>query len=76
MVFKSYFFHRIEKLNDLWNLARTFHMTALIIAAYNGHKEIVELLVRQEGIGINIKGILNQEYSLYSNHIFFIVLQN
>ena len=51
-------------------------MTALIIAAYNGHKEIVELLVRQEGIGINIKGILNQEYSLYSNHIFFIVLQN
>ena len=59
MVFKSYFFHRIAKLNDLWNLTRTFHNTALILASYNGHKEIVELLLRQEGIDINIKEILN-----------------
>ena len=51
MVFKN--------LNDLWNFVRTFNMTVLSHAAYEDHKKIVELLLRQEGIGINIKDILN-----------------
>ena len=60
MEFKSNFFHSIENLNDLWNLTRTFNRTALICAAWKGYKEIVELLIRQEGIDINIQNILNQ----------------
>ena len=60
MIFKSNFFHDIENLNYLWNLTRTFNSTALIYAAIRGHKEIVELLIRQEGIDINIQNILNQ----------------
>ena len=63
MKFKSNFFHEIEKLNDLWNLTRTFNWTALIIATINCHKEIVELLLKQEGIDINSKDILNQKLS-------------
>ena len=63
MKFKSNFFHWIEKLNDLWNLTRTFNRTALICAASEGHKEIVELLISQEGIDINIQDILNQKHS-------------
>ena len=63
MKFKSNFFDYIEKLNDLWNLTRTFNYTALIYAAIGGHKEIVELLIRQEGIDINIQDILNQKHS-------------
>ena len=31
-------------------------------SSYNGHKEIVELLIRQKGIDINIKDILNQKH--------------
>ena len=50
-------------MNDLWNLARTFNNTALIIAAFTGHKEIVELLIMQEGIDVNIQNILNQKHS-------------
>ena len=50
----------IEKLNDLWNLTRTFNYTALIIVAEKGHKDIVELLISQKGIDINIQNILNQ----------------
>ena len=52
IIFKSNFFHWIEKLNYLWNLTRTFNRTALICAAYEGDKEIVELLISQEGIDI------------------------
>ena len=63
MIFKSNFFHSIEKLKYLWNLTRIFNWTALICAAYKGHKEIVELLIRQEGIDINIQDILNQKHS-------------
>ena len=57
MIFKSNFFHDIENLNYLWNLTRTFNDTSLILAVLKGHKEIVELLLRQEGIDINIQGI-------------------
>ena len=53
----------IEKLNSLWNLTWIFYYSALICAAEEGHKEIVELLISQEGIDINIKGILNQKHS-------------
>ena len=60
MKFKSNFFDYIANLNYLWNLTRTFNDTALILAAKEGHKEIVELLLRQEGIDINIQDILNQ----------------
>ena len=35
-------------------------MTVLIYAAFEGHKETVELLLRQKGIDINIQGIINQ----------------
>ena len=34
-------------------------MTAFIRAASEGHKEIVELLLRQEGSDISMKDILN-----------------
>ena len=62
MKFKSNFFNMIEKLNDLWNLTRTFNCTALIWAAIKGHKEIVELLIRQEGIDIYMRSILKQKH--------------
>ena len=61
--FKSNFFNYIEKLKYLWNLTRTFNCTALIRAAFKGHKEIVELLIRQEGIDLNIQNILNRKHS-------------
>ena len=76
MIFKSNFFNNIEKLNDLWNLTQTFNNTALIWAAAEGYKEIVELLIRQEGVGINLKDILNQKYSSYLNITFLIGLKN
>ena len=63
MKFEYNFFHEIEKLNGLWNLTRAFNQTALILAAEKGHKEIVELLIRQEGINISIQDILNQKHS-------------
>ena len=52
-----------EKLNDLWNLTQTFNWTALIWAAIKDHKEIIELLIRQEDIDINMKDILNRKHS-------------
>ena len=63
MIFKSNFFYDIENLNGLWNLTQTFNNTALIYAAFGGYKEIVELLLRQEGIDINIQDILHQKHS-------------
>ena len=75
MKFKSNFFHSIENLNYLWNLTRTFNSTALIYAAIRGHKEIVELLIRQEGIDINIQDILNQKHLSNSIIFFFIILK-
>ena len=45
--------------------------TALIYAAKYGYKEIVELLLKQEGIDINIKNILNQKHSWYFKYNFF-----
>ena len=66
----------IEELNYLRNLTRTFNYTALILAAEKGHKEIVELLIKQECIDINIQAILNGKHSLYSNLTFFIGLKN
>ena len=63
MIFKSIFFNGIEKLNDLQNLTRAFNNIALICAAKRGHKEIVEILLKQEGININSKNILNQKLS-------------
>ena len=50
-------------MNDLWNLIRTFNFTALMHAAFRGHKEIFDVLIRQEGIDINIQDILNQKHS-------------
>ena len=44
-------------MNDLWDLTRTFNDTPLIYAALNGHSEIVETLLSQEGIEINCKNI-------------------
>ena len=38
-------------------------MTALILAAINGYKEIVELLIRQENTDINMTDIINQKHS-------------
>ena len=38
-------------------------MTALMWSTFNNHKEIVELLLRQEGIDINFQDILNQKNS-------------
>ena len=63
MIFISNLFHTIEILNDLWNLTQIFNVTVLIWAAYEGYKEIVELLLRQKDIDINIKSILNHKIS-------------
>ena len=41
----------------------TINDTALIYAAEKGHKEIVEILLKQEGIDVNIRGISNHKYS-------------
>ena len=38
-------------------------MTALMWSAYNGNKEIVELLLNQENIYVSIQNILNQKHS-------------
>ena len=38
-------------------------MTALLWAAYDGKKEIVEQLIRQEDIDISIQDILKQKHS-------------
>ena len=57
------FFHYIYKINYLYNLTSSFNNTVLICAVIKGHKEIVELLLRQEGIDINIQDILNQKHS-------------
>ena len=56
-------FHDIENKNDLWNLTQIFNWTALIFAVVNNEKEIVEILLKQEGININIQDILNQKHS-------------
>ena len=76
IMFKSNFFDYIEQLNYLWNLIRTFNYTALIYAASKGYREIVELLIRQEGTDINIQDIFNQKHSSYSNLSFLIALNN
>lgn len=57
MIFKLIFIHDIKILNSSWNLASTFNRTALIYAASENNKEIVELLLKQEGIDININDI-------------------
>ena len=63
MKFKSNFFHAISNLNDFWDFLLTFNETALICAVSEGKTEIVELLLKQEGIDINMKDILNQNHS-------------
>lgn len=62
MIFLIYFFHDIEKENNLWNLSLGINKTALILAALEGNKEIVELLVRHKDIDINLKDITNQKH--------------
>ena len=76
MIFKSKFFHEIEKLKYFWNLSRIFNWTALTYATLKGYKEIVEILIRQKDIDINMKGIINQKHSLYSKPSFFMELKN
>ena len=47
----------------LWNKTSMFNFTALMWAAYDGFIEIVDHLLLHEGIDINIKNILIQNYS-------------
>ena len=54
---------KFKNLNDLWNFTPTFNKTAFFQAASGGHKETVEILLKQEGIDINMKSVLNQQYS-------------
>ena len=61
MKFKSNLFHTIEILNDLWNSIRTFNDTALIYAAKEEKTDIVEILLKQNGIDVNMKDILNKK---------------
>ena len=58
----------------LWNLFLIFNFTALICAIMNNRIEIVRLLLQQEGIGINMQDILNQNHSWYSNLSFFFMV--
>ena len=54
---KSNIFHYIEHFNDLWNYNILIDDTPLFCASEGGYFEIVELLLSQEGIEINNKGI-------------------
>lgn len=63
ILFKSIIFHDIDYLIDLWNSNWIFNFTPLSYAAFKGQKEIVELLLSQEGIDINCKTILIHNYS-------------
>ena len=45
------------------------------MAASEGHKEIVEPLLKQESIDINIQDISNQNHLYNSNLTFFIELK-
>ena len=64
MIFKSFFFfYGIKIYDDLWYLTLSFNNTGLIYAVYGNHREIVELLLRQEGIDINMKDFFNQKFS-------------
>ena len=47
------FFIGFKILNALWNFKHFLNFTALILAADSGHKDIVELLLKQENIDIN-----------------------
>lgn len=50
----------------------TFNNASLLSAVTNGHIEIVQLLLKEDGIDINFKNILNpKKISLYSNQPFF-----
>ena len=62
-------------MNDLWNLNIKFNSTALIYVAGEGYKDIVELLLRQEGIDINMKDVLNRQHFWYSNPTFLTPLK-
>lgn len=44
-----------------WILTQKIKKKALIYAVLNGYKEIVELLLKQNGIDVNIKDILKFE---------------
>ena len=77
MIFKILFFHHIRYYNHFWNSICTINWTPLIYASYQGHLEIVDLLLSQPGIEINCKSISIQNihtihliFSLYSNLIF------
>ena len=50
------YFNYLKFLNDIWKLFKLFD-TALISASYNGHPEIVKLLLEQEGIEINAHNV-------------------
>ena len=58
MIFKSKNFSLYftsKKIYEIFN--RTFNYTPLNSAAYQGHKEVVELLLKQPGIDIESKDI-------------------
>ena len=71
MIFKFNLFYMIEILNDLWNSIRTFNETALIVAIKNDYADIVEILLKQNGIDVNMKDILNQKHLQNYNLTFF-----
>ena len=58
MIFKSKNFSlyfKSKKIYEIFN--RTFNYTPLNSASYQGHKEVVELLLKQPGIDIESKDI-------------------
>ena len=62
---KQTIFHKIENLNDLWDLYWIFNDSALLFAAKEGHVEIVQELISREDIDINIKNILNNKKKVF-----------
>ena len=48
------YFNNLIFQNNIWNFFKLF-WTALMWASFNGHIEIVKILVEQEGIDINAK---------------------
>ena len=62
MKFKINFLMTFKIIKYLWNFNRIFNWTPLIHSAYEGHKDIVKLLLSQPGIEINCKNFLIQKY--------------
>ena len=69
---KVYFNYFIFQ-NNIWNFFKLF-LTALMWASWNGHAEIVKILVGQEGIDINTRNEVYFNNLRFQNKIWSIFI--